>query len=150
MSHGHTHKKRHSNKGKGKIDTGLILRESETEEAYLRIVKPMGHCSFTCKNENTNEEVFATTAGRLTQGPQKKYINPDDLVLAEVSLITVNKPKYIIKHVYTPAHAATLKKKGELKNTNVNSDAASGSDVVGFEKDITQDDEAAEFDFNGI
>jgi hypothetical protein len=152
MSHGHTHTKRHSNKGKGKgkFDTGLQPRESETDEAYLRIVKAMGDCSFTCINENTNEEVFAKTAGRLTHGPRRKFINPDDLVLAEVIHITANKPQYMIKHVYTPAHAATLKKMGELRNINAKPEADSGSAVVGFEKDMVQEEAAEEFDFDDI
>lgn len=150
MPHGDTHKQRHSNKGKGKIVASLYTRESETDEAYLRIVKAMGNCSFTCINENTGEEVFAKTAGRLTHGPNKKFINPGDLVVAEVIQITANKPQYMIKHVYTATHAATLKKMGELKNINAKTDAESASAAVSFEKDIMQEDEAEEFDFNEI
>jgi hypothetical protein len=140
MSHGHTHnhskKGKGKGKGKGKFFAGLQTRESETDEAYLRIVKAMGNCSFTCINENTGEEVFAKTAGRLTHGPNKKFINPGDLVLAEVIHITANKPQYMIKLVYSATHASSLKKMGELQNLNVDPEAADAA--VGFFKDAQQ------------
>ena len=142
---GHTHKsrpKKNNNNTKRLLET-----RDEKTEAYLLVIKALGNCSFQCENKNTGKEVFSKTANRLTKGPHKKFIKVDDIVLAEVIRISVNKEEYMIKHVYTPEEAKALANMGELTNFNINND--NNNSTVVFEKDQVQTidmDEEINFD----
>ena len=139
---GHTHKKRVKKNNNHK----RLLETKEDDEAYLLVIKALGHCSFTCENKNTGKEVFAKTAGRLTHGPQKKFIKPGDLVLAEIILLNINKEEYMIKMVYTPDEMKKLADMGELTNMNINPD--DNNKTVLFEKDVMADTSVDDSNFN--
>ena len=141
---GHTHQKKRTKKNNN--NKRLLETKEEDTEAYLLVIKALGNCSFTCENKNTGKEVFAKTAGRLTHGPQKKFIKVGDLVLAEVITITVNKEEYMIKMVYTPEEAKKLATMGELNNINVNND--NNDAAVVFEKEHINDNTIDDSNFN--
>ena len=145
--YGHTHSSRKKNSGRNH-SRNLIIKEND-QEFYGRITRAFGNCIFEWENLNTGKLAITKTAGKLTRGPGKKMIRPEDIVLIQGDNLSAIKQNYYINVVYTPDEAKKLKQMGELENLNPPENAA--QPAVIFESEVVNNiEQEAEINIDDI
>jgi translation initiation factor 1A len=114
----------------------LIYKEDE--QAYARIIKPLGDSRFECECFELNENLIGLVRGAFKK---RVWMNVGDIIL--VSFRNFDKERCDIIHKYTPDEAHTLKAIGEIP-TGVNLHATA-LEISDENKDL-QDDMGFEFE----
>lgn len=114
----------------------LIYREDE--QAYARIIKPLGDSRFECECFDLNENLIGHVRGAFKK---RVWMNVGDIIL--VSYRNFDKERCDIIHKYTIDEAHTLKALGEIP-TAVNLHATA-LEIFDENKDL-QDDVGFEFE----
>lgn len=99
--------KKHKKESNSKQARELIYREDE--QAYARIIKPLGDSRFQCECFDLNENMIGHVRGSFKK---KVWMGIGDIVL--VSLRDFDKTTCDIIHKYTADEAHVLKSFGEL------------------------------------
>lgn len=107
------------NKGKGKgkgnsrSSNQLRIADSDSNERYALVQKPLGSAQFRIRFLN-GEESIGKAKGSMTRGRGFEKITPDNWVLVQQDGCTTGKEKYYIIHLYNQGEKKQLEKLGEL------------------------------------